>query len=368
MAMLDVNQSRARQQRLLPAIAEQRLDAVVVGLTEHVYYLSAFRSFWLQQSALVIRADGRSFAVTANQPAKNIAADEVRAYVASSHGTQRQEQPANIAAHLLDYLKSSGCKTIGVDASPVASQLAMNDAIQCRPIDSFLWQLRRQKDADEIALMRIAHQCGDAMFAKAREIIRPGISEIEVFAKLHQAAVEQSGEPMTALLGNDYASGVGGGSPRGNKTAAAGQIYIIDVGPTYRGYFSDGARCYPVSGSATDAQHKAFGAVKSVFPIFEKMARPGARCRDIWDAVNEHLKSVASVGLAHHLGHGVGLQPHEYPHVNPAWEDVLLENEVVTCEPGIYDTALNAGFRLENVYLITPSGPENLLTFPMELN
>ena len=55
---------------------------------------------------------------------------------------------------------------------------------------------------------------------------------------------------------------------------------------------------------------------RGVFPIVERMAKPGVRCRDVVAAVDEHLKATAGKGLSHHLGHGVGLQPHEYPHLN----------------------------------------------------
>jgi len=74
------------------------------------------------------------------------------------------------------------------------------------------------------------------------------------------------------------------------------------------------------------------------------------------NAVNEHFKQVFGQGLPHHLGHGVGLQPHEYPHLNPHWDDVLLEGEIFTAEPGIYSNELAAGIRLENQYLVTSDG------------
>ena len=40
--------------------------------------------------------------------------------------------------------------------------------------------------------------------------------------------------------------------------------------------------------------------------------------------------------MPHHLGHGVGLQPHEFPHLNPNWDDTLVEGEVFTIEPGLF--------------------------------
>ena len=112
---------------------------------------------------------------------------------------------------------------------------------------------------------------------------------------------------------------------------------------------------------------RAWETVTSAFPIVERMARPGARCRDIFAAVDDHYRSRTGSGFPHHLGHGVGLQPHEFPHLNPHWDDVLLEGEVFTAEPGLYAPALRAGIRIENQYLVTATGVENLTPFPTGL-
>jgi Xaa-Pro dipeptidase len=69
----------------------------------------------------------------------------------------------------------------------------------------------------------------------------------------------------------------------------------------------------------------------------------------------------------HHLGHGIGLFPHEAPHLNPNWNDTFEVGDVFTCEPGLYDPILREGMRIENDYLVTESGVENLSDFPMGL-
>jgi Xaa-Pro aminopeptidase len=68
-----------------------------------------------------------------------------------------------------------------------------------------------------------------------------------------------------------------------------------------------------------------------------------------------------------HLGHGIGLFVHEPPHLNPRWDDVLEEGDVIAVEPALYDPALACGLRLENDYLVTPTGLENLSPFPLDL-
>jgi Xaa-Pro aminopeptidase len=365
--MLNSTYSRERQKRLLRVIEACKLDAVVLGLPQHVYYASTHRPFWLHSSAFVLFADGRSFIATANAPSDSACADDVIAYEANWMGTQRQEQPAIVAEHVLTRLKSRQVKRIGIDGSAVTSQLAILFDGKTESIDPEMWQVRRSKLPDELGLMRQAVRCTEAMYRRAREIIAPGLAELELFNQLHAAAVQSSQEPMTALLGNDFACGVGGGPPRKDHVAQAGQLWILDLGPTYRGYFADNARVFSVDHKLTDPQLEAWHAIVATFPLIESMAKPGVRCRDIFAAVDQSLKQSIGRGLSHHLGHGVGLQPHEFPHLNPKWDDTLIEGDVFTAEPGLYGKEINGGIRLENQYLVTATGVENLLNFPMDM-
>ena len=364
--MLDPNLSRARQKRLLDEMGARKLDAVVVAAHEHVQYLSARRPNWLTLGAFVLWADGKSWMTTGDAALEGAAVDDAVTYEARWMATLRQEQPMVVAAQVVEALKARRTREIGVDASSVSSQIALM-AVDVEPIDPVLWEMRRRKDDDELALMRKAAKCADAMYRKAREVVRPGVTETEVFVELNAAATREAGEPLSAYLGNDYASGAGGGPPRPGREAKAGEIYVIDVGPAYRGYFSDACRAFAVDRKPTDAQMTAWNALVETLRIVEGMAKPGARCRDIYQAVVDHLSNTPVAKFPHHLGHGVGLQPHEYPHLNPKWDDVLMEGEIFTAEPGLYSPALNGGIRLENIYRVTATGVENLISTPLEM-
>jgi Xaa-Pro aminopeptidase len=73
-------------------------------------------------------------------------------------------------------------------------------------------------------------------------------------------------------------------------------------------------------------------------------------------------------GLTHHGGHGIGLRAHEAPDINPDRGGILEAGNVVCVEPGGYTADLNAGVRLENTYLITESGCENLSEYPLDVS
>jgi Xaa-Pro dipeptidase len=364
--MLSPDLSRQRQKRLLDSLQGKRFDALIIGLPHHVYYLSAFLPRWHHHAAMVL-AGAKSLLVAPNGKPSSAAADEVRPYEANWMGTLRQEQPATIADVIAEHLRSRGVRRIGADASPVAHEVALRFQAEWEAIDPVLWQQRRAKDADELELMKVAIRCADAMYRRARQIIEPGIQELRVFNELQAAAVETAGEPMSALLGNDFACGVPGGAPRKDRAAKAGELYILDLGPAYRGYFADNSRAISVDRKPTDAQLRTWQAVTGALGVVERLAKPGVRCQDLFRAASEHLQQALGKPLPHHLGHGVGLQPHEYPHLNLKWDDVLIEGEVFTAEPGIYSPELAGGMRLENQYLVTAGGVENLTPFPLEL-
>jgi len=69
----------------------------------------------------------------------------------------------------------------------------------------------------------------------------------------------------------------------------------------------------------------------------------------------------------HHAGHGIGHHGHEAPRIIPGSEDIFEVGDVFTLEPGIYGDHLQGGIRLEDNYLLTESGLQNLFDYPMAL-
>ena len=369
--MLEPEFCRKRQHALLSILQDQKLDALVLGASEHVYYASGHRAGWLHSAAFVLFAEGRNLLIAANTENPSAVADQQILFEANWYGTQRQEQPGIVAEAVNQLLKQRTVKRVGIDASAVTSQLCLhlNESTDTTvaSISQNLWKLRRHKWPDELKLMRTAIDCTKAMYDRARELIEPGLGELELYTQLHTSAVLSAGEPMTALLGNDYACGSGGGPPRAHHVAQAGQLWILDLGPSYRGYFADTSRVFAVGRKPTDEQYKAWQSIVDVFPIVEALIKPRVSCRAVFAAVDEHFKAHFGHAQSHHLGHGVGLQPHEFPHLNPKWDDTFVEGDVFTVEPGVYHESLQAGIRIENQYRVTAIGVENLVDYPMEL-
>jgi Xaa-Pro aminopeptidase len=361
-----VDLCRVRQQRLLAEMHRREIEMVIVTRIEHVQWLTGVRYGWVFEPAAALDAHGRCRLAAPNRAPEIAAADDVITYEAQWHSTLRNDQREASSTALLRALTASlPARRVGVEFSACGQHLLDRLATETVDIEPALFRLRRTKEADELARLRRAIAATGAMYARAREIIRPGVVELDVFNELQAVAVRSCGEMLTGT-GNDYASGVPGGPPR-DRPAEAGELYLLDLGPAYRGYFADNCRAFSVDGRPTDEQLAAWQKVGEVFAIVEQFVKPGASCKELFNRVQAHLDESTVGTFAHHLGHGIGLFPHEAPHLNPFWDDRFEAGDVFTAEPGLYASGLRAGIRLENDYLVTDSGVELLSDFPLEL-
>ena len=359
---------RLRQKRLLDEMQRQQLDLVVITQREHVQWLTGPRFAWVFQPAVALRADGHVTLCAPLKPPVQAAADEIVHYEAQWHSTLRNDQRQASATVLLKALQSQRNPwRVGVEFSTFGPHYASlpGERVDLEPT---LYRLRRRKDPDELARLKKAIAGTGKMYALARQIIQPGVSELEVFNALQAIAVQEFGEKMSDHGdGNDFACGERGGPPRGGRLAQDGELYLLDLGPTFRGYFADNCRAICVNRRPTDAQQAAWSQIMQVFKHLEATVKPGKSCQELF-AEAQQILNAAPVGVFnHHLGHGIGLFPHEGPHLNPYWNDVFEVGDVFTAEPGLYDPALRAGIRLENDYLVTETGVELLSPFPLEL-
>lgn len=363
---VDLEACRQRQSRLVEWMNQERIDRVLLTTNQHIQYLFGPRFAWTFAAAAAMDAQGKSVVIAPHAEPAICAADRVDVYKPKMLSTMRNDQ-ATLAAKALAQALGGRIEAsrLAVEFSAYWQHLAEFHSAKLVDVEPVLFRHRRRKSPDELAKLRVAIRGTEVMYQVARGIIRPGVSELEVYNTLQSAANEAYGEVMTGT-GNDYQVNSRGGAPRANVVAQPGQLYILDLGPAYRGYFADNARTIAVS-KVSPEQQAAYEKIMEAFAMIESDVKPGVRCREIFDRAQAILDQ-AEVGVFnHHLGHGIGLFPHEGPHLNPNWDDVFEVGDVFTAEPGLYAESLQAGIRIENDYLVTETGVENLSPFPMEL-
>ncbi len=362
---VDAKACRGRQQRMLTEMQTAGLDCVLLTRRESVQWLTGAFVGPLFTPAAALTATGHvTLVLPSGAVAADFAADEVVGYEEKWHSTIRDEQRATSNEVLLKALTAQP-QRIGGEWSSLSPRLAAEFGGEVANVEPMMSRLRRRKDADELRMLGRANDTNRAMYALAREMIQPGVNELDMYSQLHAAAVRELGEPLT-YFGQDFQCGSRGGPPR-NREAQAGELYILDLGVGFRGYYSDNARTLAVDGSPSERQQQAWEKLSQVFPLIESTVRPGVSCQKLFHDVQAMLAECEPWLFNHHLGHGVGLAPHEGPHLNPHWDDAFAEGDFFTAEPGLYHDELRQGIRLEENYVVLADGVQKLTDFPLEL-
>jgi Xaa-Pro aminopeptidase len=358
---LDATSCRSRQDALRRYLEEKNLDGAVFFDRHYVYCLTGY---WhgqpLTPTAVLVKRDGGATIVTHDESPEAPAADEVVSYVPNHLFTLKENMSGCVAEVLNPHLKDLA--TVGTCQQTPAALLEAD----CRDITYDYQYLRRHKDADEVAALVFTIECADLAYATALEIIEPGVEEVAVMSAMLEVSTREAGEFLSGW-GQDYQCGVPGGFARRNRKIEAGEIFVLDVGVGVRGYRSDLCRAFAVDGNPTDLQLEAHARIVETMKMGETFLKPGQSCREMFDAVHANLDGWKGYQFFHHAGHGIGLDPHEVPRINPGWDDTFEEGDLIAFEPGLYGDELRGGIRLENNYLITADGFRQLSHFPLDL-
>lgn len=364
MPQLDLSLSRARQRRLVEAMASSDVDLIVLSRIESIQWATGWRTAPSFAPVVAIDRESKVMLVLPERDVEARAAvDERRGYEVTRHGTLIDEQRAASSSALIAAVPPP--RKIACEFSAIGHHLLWEWNCAAIDVEPTVFRLRRRKESDELAMLQKAADVNGALYRAARQMVRPGIRELDVYGALFELAVQEMGEPPT-YFGQDFQCNSRGGPPR-DRHVEEGELYILDLGVGYRGYYSDNARTLAVGGRPTADQLQACESVSCVFDLIEARVRPGVRCREVFDEAQRELDQYAPWVFDHHLGHGLGLAPHEAPHLNPRWDDVFEEGDVIAVEPGLYHKNLRTGVRLEQNYRIAANRVELLSDWPLAL-
>lgn len=233
------------------------------------------------------------------------------------------------------------------------------------PVDHDLDVLRARKTSLELDCLFESAACLDKSFEVISNMIRPGITEYELYCAARESLESLSGLGlvMEACIG----SGPRASDPACQPTpreVAAGELVLVDLFPRFPGYHADATRMF-VCGALSDVASRRLGIVRCALDVAAETIRPGVRAADVDRAVRAVLAEWG-FSLAHHAGHGIGVFQHEPPFLVPDSEWILEEGMVLAVEPGIYDTSWG-GIRLESEYLVQEDGTVRLDRFPLDV-
>jgi len=217
---------------------------------------------------------------------------------------------------------------------------------------------RMIKSSSELALMRLASQVTLSAYEAAYHSIKDGMTKPE-FEDLIAQAHTKLGFPG----GGDALVGEFAAFPHGSVTPQVireGSLILVDGGCLVEGYNSDITRTF-VFGKSTAKMNQVFEIVHNAQSTALKTARPGVECQSV-DAAARKVVTDAGYGpdykyFTHRVGHGMGLDGHEWPYLVRGNKTKLEPNMTFSDEPGIYIRG-EFGVRLEDDMHITENGAE----------
>jgi Xaa-Pro dipeptidase len=215
---------------------------------------------------------------------------------------------------------------------------------------------RAIKSPAELALMRLANDNTLKVYEAAWKSLEPGMTNRQV-SELIAAAYLRTGFPGDASCQVGEYSALPHGSLQ-PQVIKEGEIILLDDGCTVEGYQSDISRSF-VLGKATDKQKQVFDIVHKAQSAALVAGKAGQPCHAVDDAARKVITD-AGYGpdykhFTHRLGHGIGMDGHEWPYLVRGNNTVLEPGMTFSDEPGIYIVG-EFGIRLEDDWVCTPSG------------
>lgn len=370
--MLTTEGCQQRRQNLWAKVPEQ-LDWLLIGDARHVQYFSNFRinpiSFSADQKCLLLLKRDGSATLLADNFARRTAVYEpivdreviVPWYTHKKSVTNRDHALLTALSECRDeWTGGSGLIETESVSAAVAAAVDGDANKQNVSLNSIIRELRRQKLPDEVAILRKCMAACGAGHAAAFEAVRPGVSELDVYLAI-QLAAEKAAGCACVVYGDFRATNAkqfkAGGLPT-DYVLQEGDLFIADYSVVIHGYRSDFTNTLAV-GTPSPDQVKQFEACRDAMTAAEGVLSAGASGQAVYEAASNVFLDRGYPALAHHCGHGLGMEHPEPPILVPESDDVLLDGDVVTIEPGLYVDGVG-GMRYEHNYLITVDGFDRL--------
>lgn len=362
---ITVEERQARLERARELLAAQQLGGLMLtGGTSLRYFANMEWGLSERLLALLVPVTGRAFVVC---PAfeRDRAAEQIDAGpLKGTADVMIWEEHDSPYQRVAEGLRARGLATGRLGIEETVRQVFVNGVAAALPAltpvsgTSVTAGCRMVKSAHELELMRLASAVTLKAYAAAYHALRDGMTQDD-FAKL----VSQAHDRLGFRGGAGVQVGPYSALPHGSATPQIireGTILLIDGGCEVEGYASDLSRTF-VLGKATDRMKRVFEIEQRAQRAALAAARPGVECQAV-DAAARTVIVEAGFGpdykyFTHRVGHGMGMDGHEWPYLVRGNTLPLQPDMVFSDEPGIYIPG-EFGVRLEDDMHITEDGAE----------
>ena len=272
---------------------------------------------------------------------------------------QEHESPFKLIGGILSDLGAKGGKlALGPTVRSFVSYALRKYAPEVQLVDGAVVTegCRGIKTKKELGYMDLANKITKLAYREGFSNLREGMSRGDLGGLIRKAH-----QQMGTSGGGGPLFGPSSAFPHGTmmqRTLHEGDIVLVDGGCSVEGFRSDVTRTI-VFGNPSDKQKKVWDIVRKAQIAAHKAVRPGVACEDIDHAARKVVED-AGYGpdyksFAHRLGHGIGMEGHEYPYLVKGNELKLQPGMTFSNEPGIYLYG-DFGVRIEDCFVVTEDG------------
>ena len=223
-----------------------------------------------------------------------------------------------------------------------------------------LADMRAHKDAAEIAAITKASTVADRAITQTLSHLKDSPTELELAGWFEYYVRECGAEGVSfpTIIASGSRTSLPHAQPTRQRIVAPTPM-VIDFGAMVDGYCSDSTRSFYFGEPPTNYQ-RTYEIVTAAKAAGVAQLRPGNTVHAVERATRDYLRAhKVEEYLLHGVGHGVGLEIHEYPFTASAIDVAVEPDMCITVEPGLY-YAHDFGIRLEDLYLTTVATPISL--------
>lgn len=223
----------------------------------------------------------------------------------------------------------------------------------------YLADMRKIKEKKEIESIRKACNISDAAFGAVLNVIKAGMTEIDIVSELEYQFFKNGGDGIAfpTIIATGPVNGANCHATPSFREIENGDLITMDFGCTYKGYCSDITRTIAL-GKPDPKLVEIYHLVKQAKADAKAVLKAGVTLKEIDEACKKVITESGHT-IPHGIGHSFGYDIHEAPFISPRIDYAMECNVVHTLEPGIYITGLG-GIRIEDDYLIKKDGAEQL--------